>query len=719
MAGFPEIPGYKIKSKLGEGGVAAVYLGIQEKLDRRVAIKVLESHLFNNIETDARFEKEAKTAANLSHSNIIQIFDRGKHKNYHYIIMEYLEQSLKEQMTHYPQGKMPPETALDIIKDIFKALDYAHIKGIYHRDIKPENIMFKHDSTPVLVDFGIARVFDAPIPKTKSGQSLGTTHYMSPEQCEAKKKVDGRSDIYSLGAVLFEILTGKQPYDGETLIAIALKHIKEPVPKLPRELNQYQPLIDKMMAKVRRKRLSSRPEFLRLLKKISSKKTIKRPVKSPFKKYRDLLKEKTSPILKGLKESLWSLLKTVKKKLRPIMNKIKEKLKSFKNFLIHRKVPVWVLLLVMVVVALIILFKPGSKISSPPQSNQTTPTSNQPMISSFFNELLKEISEFYQNRLNLARELYEQSYEQGDLESSKKGQDLVKKLKEIAPTPEVNDLQEKFNKLVNQLEQKYNENLSKARKKFLENNFPEALESLLAAKQIKPSKELDMLEKDINKAIGNQEKIQEELNRIKDNQAYTQANSKNTIDAYLKYLNESPKGRHIKKAQWNIIKLKTAGIKKNKKLVNHQDMLLIIKQFDFFESGSNKAGTFKSNCQKTRRNGVPVIIDRTTGLMWYDEKPLKKLDFKETSKWIESLNTNKYGGYNNWRLPVLEEVGALLRRDKNNGIRLMAHAVNPQKIWTKDRFSANSIWVIDLISGQAIMRNKNNKIQVRPVRSME
>lgn len=268
MADFPGIPGYKILSKLNTGGMAAVYLGIQEKLNRKVAIKILEPFLLKTKETAARFEQEAKTAASLSHSNIIQIHDTGKIDDYHYIVMEYLEESLRDKMNQNPKGKMHPEIALDIIDNLMNALDYAHFRGIYHRDIKPENIMFKQDSTPVLVDFGIARIFDSYDELTGSGICMGTVDYMSPEQCQFPETVDGRCDVYSLGVVLYEMLTGKRPYKGKSYLSVVLKHIEAPLPILPQKLIRYQPLIDRMMEKNRVKRISSGPEFNHLLDKI-------------------------------------------------------------------------------------------------------------------------------------------------------------------------------------------------------------------------------------------------------------------------------------------------------------------------------------------------------------------------------------------------------------------------------------------------------------------
>ncbi len=271
MNGHPDIPGYKILSELSRGGIARVYLGVQEKLNRKVAVKVLKPFYLKDKVTAERFKREAKTAAILTHSNIVQIYDTGETNEYHYIVMEYLEESLRERMKLAPDGKMNPEVALNIIEELIKALDYAHFRGVYHRDIKPENIMFRHDSTPVLVDFGIARVYDASLQMTGSDVIIGTVYYMSPEQCNAEKDVDGRSDIYSLGVVLYEMFTGVKPYNKGGIVAILQQHIEKPIPRLPENLNHYQPLIDKMMAKDREKRLSSAPHFALLLDRIKKK----------------------------------------------------------------------------------------------------------------------------------------------------------------------------------------------------------------------------------------------------------------------------------------------------------------------------------------------------------------------------------------------------------------------------------------------------------------
>ena len=262
MIKLPQIPEYRVLEKLGQGGMADVYLGIQEKLQRQVAIKVMIPLLFRDEQFSKRFIKEAQTAAQLNHPNIITIHDVGETGDSYYIVMEYLEESLSERLKQH--GFLPPREALEVIRMIACALDYAHTKGFIHRDIKPDNIMFRADGTVVLVDFGIARAMDSTTQLTRTGMSIGTPHYMSPEQCKGEK-IDGRSDIYSLGVQFYEIITGKVPYNAENTAGIIIKHIQEPVPRLPDRLNRYQPLLDKMMAKERDKRFKDGEELIQFI----------------------------------------------------------------------------------------------------------------------------------------------------------------------------------------------------------------------------------------------------------------------------------------------------------------------------------------------------------------------------------------------------------------------------------------------------------------------
>lgn len=239
------IPGYRIIRKINHGGMSTVYLAIQESVGRVVALKVMSPALNGDPTFSERFQREANIVGQLSHPNIVSIYDIGRHNNLNYIAMDYLPGgSIHDKML----TGITEEYALRILREIASALDHAHSKGYVHRDIKPENILFRDDNSAVLTDFGVARALLSGSRHTHAGTVVGTPHYMSPEQTRGKT-VDARSDVYSLGIVFFEMLTGSVPYQGEEAVSIALKHLAAPIPTLPAQFMHLQPLLDKMLNK--------------------------------------------------------------------------------------------------------------------------------------------------------------------------------------------------------------------------------------------------------------------------------------------------------------------------------------------------------------------------------------------------------------------------------------------------------------------------------------
>jgi serine/threonine protein kinase len=270
MAAFPEVPGYALKKFLGSGGAADVFLAVDLKHSRLVAVKVMARRRFAEAVAVKRFIKEAQTISSLHHPNIVRIYETGKTDLLRFTAMEFFPESLKQRIQS--RKRIRPNEALAIANQVAAALFYAHGKGFIHRDIKPDNIMFRRDGTPVILDFGIARVLESTTQLTRSGMSMGTPRYMSPEQLNAKR-ADGRSDIYSLGVVLYEMLSGAPPFKGSQTMTVIMKHVTEPVPRLPEELAAYQPLIDRMMAKERARRPGTEREWHELVK----------PLFKPFK----------------------------------------------------------------------------------------------------------------------------------------------------------------------------------------------------------------------------------------------------------------------------------------------------------------------------------------------------------------------------------------------------------------------------------------------------
>jgi serine/threonine-protein kinase PpkA len=227
-------------------------------------LKVMEPTLAVDQSFTQRFLKEGRTIAQFQHSNIVTIYDCGSHGSKYYLTMEFLpggtlDQQIKEGLTL--------ERSLMIIKQIAKALAYAHQHGVIHRDLKPKNILFRKDGTPVLTDFGIAKVLDANTQLTALGTVMGSPHYMSPEQVTGKP-LDARSDLYSLGIVLYEMLVKQPPYQAPDVISLAMMHCTAPLPVLPKGFNQFQPLLQKLLAKNPNERFDNAEQLIQALESL-------------------------------------------------------------------------------------------------------------------------------------------------------------------------------------------------------------------------------------------------------------------------------------------------------------------------------------------------------------------------------------------------------------------------------------------------------------------
>lgn len=267
-----EIPGYEIKRQIGQGGMAIAYLAEQKSLGRQVVLKILDNKVRDTPDTIERFLNEGRIIASLNHPHIITIFDIGQSKDDVYISMEYVEGGdLRERMQH---KVFAPVEAIDVIEKIAGGLAVAHQNGIVHRDVKPGNILFRRDGTPLLSDFGIAKRLSGDSDLTSTGMFLGSPNYMAPEQSEAGP-IDGRADIYSLGIIFFEMMSGERAYTGESVIDVIVKHKTAPVPTLRPGFEAYQELLSLMLAKKRNDRFRDAEALLHFIAEMRKSGTIK------------------------------------------------------------------------------------------------------------------------------------------------------------------------------------------------------------------------------------------------------------------------------------------------------------------------------------------------------------------------------------------------------------------------------------------------------------
>ncbi|HSK87561.1 MAG TPA: protein kinase [Anaerolineales bacterium] len=261
---------YKIKSELGRGGMATVYRAIDPMSNREVAIKMLPRELLNNLVTRARFKRELKLVASLEHPAIVPVYDVGGDDEHQpFFVMRYMSGGSLSDMIK--KGKFSLRDAALIIERLASALDHAHSKGIIHRDIKPDNVLFDASNNPYLSDFGVAKVTESLISAT--GQDvIGTPAYLSPEQALGEN-VDRRSDVYGLGAMLYEMLTGERPFGKDTIIGLALQHVNDPVPNIlkvrPDLPGEVDVIIKTAMAKNRENRYATALDLSNELNKVA------------------------------------------------------------------------------------------------------------------------------------------------------------------------------------------------------------------------------------------------------------------------------------------------------------------------------------------------------------------------------------------------------------------------------------------------------------------
>jgi serine/threonine protein kinase len=254
---------YELQELVGTGGMSSVYRAHDRLLERHVAIKVLHEQFTADGEYVERFRREARAVAQLSHPNIVTVIDRGEQDDRQFIVFEYVDgENLKALVDR--EGPLPEREAIELALQVARGLGFAHEQGLVHRDVKPQNVLLKDGNQAKVTDFGIARSLDVQGGLTQTGTVMGTSDYIAPEQARGSK-VDAQSDIYSLGTVLYELLTGEVPFAGDNFVAVAMQHINQPPPSVRERQPELSPCVDdvvrRAMAKEPRDRFRSMDEL--------------------------------------------------------------------------------------------------------------------------------------------------------------------------------------------------------------------------------------------------------------------------------------------------------------------------------------------------------------------------------------------------------------------------------------------------------------------------
>lgn len=687
---MPTLNDFLLERELGQNEESTFYHGIVKKTHQKVLIKLLNPTHNTEPEIVQAFIEEAKAIRDMNYPGVIQLVDFGQESGFFFTAYERPVVTLLDRL---PQLTL--SECIDLFQEIVKALDFMHIQGYVHGHLTPGSIMFREDGSLAIMNLGTFILQSYQTPSFDSSKVSPAAYYKSPEQCR-NQPIDSRSDHYSLGAILYHMLSKKPPYPAENTVGVIVKHVEAPPPQLEAEHARYQPLLDKMMAKDPFNRTQNGKEILEWLGSGAS-----------AGAYQETLELDFNPDIDGAKQDRPGF----ETKYSPYAQEKKTPGSALKLIL-----PAALLLLV----AVYFLFMKESS-SQNDQSDQEAIHASGKAQKGRGSESARGGSA--QTPLEKKIQEIESAISQGELSLAEA------KINELSESP---SSQKEVQRLKGLLDEKNQENkkqqydvqLAIAEAALNSDDLPLAEKALLKARSILTGPELLRLETLLQRKLTapEEEKVSGDdmllPDPAEDDRAFQRARITRSREKIIEYLNNFPNGRHKEEANLMLQGTKrgdqtpeTEKIKTQKtdvsmtlsskpSALDEATVTRILETTDFFDARRNPNGSFDNTLRPIKLAGKRGFLDTGLRRIWLSEEFGKSLTVSEAKAWIEQLNKNQVGGYSDWRMPTLAEAASLLRPKKTRGGLFSVSFFDlPEWVWSADRFDGDYSWAVFFKTG--------------------
>lgn len=705
---LPTMNDFLLERELGQSEDSTFYHGIVKKTRQKALIKLLNPKHNTEPHIVQAFIEEAKAIRSMNYPGVIKLIDFGQESGFFFTAYERPVVTLLDRL---PQLSL--SECIDLFQDIVKALDYMHIQGYVHGHLTPGSIMFREDGSLAIMNLGTFILQSYQSPFFDSGKVSPAAYYKSPEQCR-NQAIDNRSDHYSLGAILYHMLSKKPPYQADNTVGVIVKHVEAPPPQLEIEHARYQPLLDKMMAKDPFNRPQNGKEILEWLGSGASAISSQEPLELDF-----------SPDFEPIQ--------TDRTGAEPTFSPYSQGGKNPSS--------AWKLIIPAIAILLIVAYFLFMKNSSSKSDLANEETTHRPSGSQNGQITKKTTGNNTLSPLEKKVQEIEQALQQGELSLAEA---MINTLHESNTAPgEVTRLSALLNdKHLENKKQQYDAQLAIAEAALNSNDLSLAEKAIMRARSIMTGPELNRLEVLLQRKLTapNEEKSSEDNillpDTAEDDRVFQRAKITRSRENILEYLNTFPNGLHKKEAELMLQKLNVRHseptaqpIEKARKDIymnlpsrpstfGEETVLSILQAADFFDEKRNPGGSFDNALTQIKLENDIAFMDNGLQRIWLSDRYGISLTFSEAKDWIEQLNRNRIGGYTDWRLPTLAEAASLMRSKKSTGSMYTVSSFTlPEWIWSADKSDTDYNWAVFFRTGTVDKYKNTDRLTAIAVRT--